>query len=316
MIPIPLALGAALLFAAGSALQQRAARTEAGSLVALARRPVWLAGLAADGLGYVGQAAALAVGRLAVVQPVLASSLVFAVFLQGRRVRRVELLAALCVAGGLAAFLVLADPVGGRDDASVAAWCVAFGAALLACLAARGGGAVRLGCATGVLFGLSAALTKAVVERLDEGVLHALLDWHVVALVIVGWASMELSQRSLRAGALGPAVASQMALDALTSVAIGVLAFGERLHTSAAGFAFALLGLAAMVAGLAVLAAAPEGPAAPTDQAAPTTPAAAAGPAASTTPAAPTGHAAHTTPAAHADPAASASSAVRGAAAP
>jgi hypothetical protein len=114
---------------------------------------------------------------------------------------------------------------------------------------------VRLGSATGVLFGLSAALTKAVVERLDDGVLHAVLDWHVVALVAVGWAGMELAQRSLRAGSLGPAVASQMALDACSSVAIGVLAFGERLHTTTFGALVAVAGLAAMVCGLAVLAA-------------------------------------------------------------
>ena len=44
----------------------------------MARKPVWLAGIAADALGFVGQAVALTIGRLAVVQPLLATSMVFA----------------------------------------------------------------------------------------------------------------------------------------------------------------------------------------------------------------------------------------------
>ena len=124
-------------------------------------------------------------------------------------------------------------------------------------------GALRLGIATGVLFGLSAALTKATVERLDDGVLHALLDWHAFALVIVGFVSVALSQASLRAGSLGTAVAAQMSLDAISSLFIGVFAFGESLHTSAIGGAGALAGVALAIAGIAVLAAATEPTSAP-----------------------------------------------------
>ena len=96
MLAITLALAAALLYALGSALQQRVAVDHASTLT-LIRRPTWLAGIAADGLGYAAQAAALAVGRLAVVQPLLVSSLVFALPFEGRRVRRKQLVAALAV---------------------------------------------------------------------------------------------------------------------------------------------------------------------------------------------------------------------------
>ncbi len=60
----------------------------------MAKRPVWLAGIAADALGFVCQAVALAVGRLAVVQPLLVATVVFALPLgakfTGQKVRRVD----------------------------------------------------------------------------------------------------------------------------------------------------------------------------------------------------------------------------------
>ena len=49
-----------------------------GLITRLIRRPVWLIGTAADTLGYVAQAAALAFGSLVLVQPLLATSLLFA----------------------------------------------------------------------------------------------------------------------------------------------------------------------------------------------------------------------------------------------
>jgi drug/metabolite transporter (DMT)-like permease len=246
MTAIPLAFFAALLFALGSALQRRGGRV------------VWLLGMGADAAGYLGQAAALAVGRLAVVQPLLASSLIFALPLGAafdrRRVTRGELLAALAVAGGLALFLIGAQPSGGGEDASTGAWLIAFATCGAVCLLCRRG-AVRLGAATGVLFGLSAALTKATVERLDDGIVHALLDWHVLALALVGALSVVLAQASLRAGSLGTAVAAQMSFDAITSLLIGIFAFGERVHASDLTGAFALAGVTLALGGIAALAA-------------------------------------------------------------
>jgi drug/metabolite transporter (DMT)-like permease len=271
---VGLALAAALLFSLGTVLQQQVAETAseqeargAGFLLRLARRPRWLAGIAADALGFVCQAGALAAGRLVVVQPILATSVVFSLplgaKLGGRRVVPREMVAALVVTAGLAAFLVLADPGGGRDDATTAAWLVSFAIAGVLCaalvLAARGRSATRraalLGTAAGILFGLSAGLTKAVVEQLDEGLLTVLGDWHLYALVVVGYVSMTLSQSSLQTGALAPAVATQMSFDPVASLLLGTLAFEETIHDSAAGVAGALVGIAAMLAGIAYLAA-------------------------------------------------------------
>ena len=135
---IALALAAALFFAFGTVLQQKAGLEKptesegAGLLVQMAKRPVWLAGIAADALGFLCQAVALAVGRLAVVQPLLVSTVVFALplgaKLTGQKVRRIDVGAALLVVAALIAFLTIADPSGGRDDAPLGEWLVAIGA--------------------------------------------------------------------------------------------------------------------------------------------------------------------------------------------
>jgi drug/metabolite transporter (DMT)-like permease len=218
------------------------------------------------------------------VQPLLATSVVFSLPLGAklghRRVGRRELTAALAVTGGLAAFLVLANPGGGRDDATTAAWLVSFALAAVLCgplvLIARGRApalrAALVGSAVGILFGLSAALTKATVERLDDGVLSVLGDWHLYALVVVGYVSMTLSQSSLQAGSLAPAVATQMAIDPVTSLLLGTLAFDETIHDTTAGMMAAVAGILVMVAGIAYLAAAQEGQASAEPAAAGSTP--------------------------------------------
>ncbi len=274
MLEVSLALVAALLFALGTVLQQKEAQEvsdedakKAGFLLRLARRPVWLVGMAADGVGYTAQAAALGIGRIVVVQPLLATTVVFALpfgaRILGQPIRRRDVLAALAVTAGLGVFLVVADPQGGREDATTAAWIASFGVAAAVCvplvIAGRRAStpamkATLLGIATGVLWGLSAGLTKTVVEDLDEGVLSLLGDWHLYALAVVGWASLTLAQASLQAGALAPAVATQAAVDPIASVLLGTLAFEETIHHGALGVAGSLAGFAAMVAGIVVLA--------------------------------------------------------------
>ena len=47
-------------------------------LLQMVRRPTWMAGIAADVVGFGAQAVALTIGRLAVVQPLLVLGVVFA----------------------------------------------------------------------------------------------------------------------------------------------------------------------------------------------------------------------------------------------
>ena len=80
---IVLAVAASLCTAASSVCQRMGAKSgaatgfDAGLLFRLARRPVWLLGIAAMIGGFVLQLAALHFGALALVQPILAAELVF-----------------------------------------------------------------------------------------------------------------------------------------------------------------------------------------------------------------------------------------------
>jgi drug/metabolite transporter (DMT)-like permease len=271
-VDIVLALVAAFFFALGLVLQEKAASSQpddlvgAGFLVRLLRQPVWLLGLAMQGVGFVAQAIALGIGRMVIVQPLLVTTIVFALplgrVLEGRRIRRSEWLGAGLVTGGLALLLVVSKPASGSDDASRTAWAVVGGAtiglALLLFVLARGRRrevrAGLLGIAGGILFGLAAALTKTTVSLFDEGIAAVLWDWHLYALVLVSIAAFWLEQASLQTGALAVAVATTMAFDPLSSLVFGIVLFDEALHESALGYVLSAVSLAVALAGLVVLA--------------------------------------------------------------
>jgi drug/metabolite transporter (DMT)-like permease len=269
---IVLALTSALFFALGSALQQKAgvaAPSEGASsalLLRMARRPAWVAGIASDGLGFVAQAAALGVGRLAVVQPLLATSVVFAlplgVRLSGLRVHRSDVAAAVLVVLALVAFLLIARPSGGRSEVPLSDWLIALAACAAVCtplaLAARTGPAPRraalLGAAAGILFALSAALTKALVDELHRGVIHVLASWEPYALLGVGYVSMTLNQLALNTGALAATLATSTALDPIASVVLGVALFHESPQAGVGRVLGTVVALAAALVGIVILA--------------------------------------------------------------
>jgi drug/metabolite transporter (DMT)-like permease len=271
-VEIVLALVSALFFALGSALQQKAGvaapseGASSGLLLRMARRPAWVAGITSDGLGFVTQAAALGIGRLAVVQPLLVTSVVFALplgaRLTGLRVHRRDVAAAALVVVALVAFLLIARPSGGRSEAPFGQWLVALAACAAVCaplaLAARHRRGPRraalLGAAAGILFALSAALTKAVADELHRGLLHVLGSWEPYALVGVGYVSMTFNQLALNTGALAATLATSTALDPITSVVLGLTLFQESSRAGAGEVLGTVVALAAALTGIVVLA--------------------------------------------------------------
>src|SRR3984885_14882698 len=232
------ALGTVLQLKAGT--DTRASATNSGLLVRMARRPLWLAGIASDAVGFIAQAAALRFGQLAVVQPLLVLSVVFALPLGAR----------------------LGNQRVGRSEASLSQWVIAGIACAAACaplsLLGRRGSAARraafLGAAAGILFGLTAALTKSVVDELHLGVVHVIASWEPYALAGVGYVSMTFNQLALNTGALAATIASSTALDPIVSVALGLTLFDEHLHASSLQAAGAFAALAAALVGVTVLA--------------------------------------------------------------
>jgi drug/metabolite transporter (DMT)-like permease len=279
MLAVGLALIAAFLYALGTVLQQKAdieeadtAGVSAGFIARLVQRPIWLAGVGCELGGFIVLAVALGIGRLVIVQPLQVLSVVaalpLAAWLTGQRVGRRQVWGAVLVTAGLVAFLALSDPSGGNDDAPVRDWLIAgavIGGLSLLLVAAglRSSGARKaalVGTAAGILFGLSAALTKATVTRIPDGIADVVLDWHVYALIVVGLAAFGLTQVSLQGG-LAPSLAATATFDPVSSLVLGLTLLDEQLHDSAAVTALAMVALAVSLAGLLVLLLGRDGPA-------------------------------------------------------
>jgi drug/metabolite transporter (DMT)-like permease len=250
MLAVLLALGAALAYAAASVLQQREAQADAGPggggiklVLRLARRPVWLAGLACDGLGYGFQAVALGVGELLVVQPVITSGILFALpasaWWAGRRLGRREFAWACVLAMGLVVFLGLAGTDGGKDFASTRAWlvCAAIAAPILAvcvAVATRSNGtrrAVLFSFATAILFGITAALTKSTVVLVDRHGAAALGHWEPYALLGLGGLGFVLNQRAFQAGSLTASLPTLTVVEPVVAALLGILLLDETIPT-------------------------------------------------------------------------------------
>src|SRR5918994_5508162 len=131
-----LALVAALFFALAATLQQKGALGMGGislgspsSLVTLVKQTWWLFGTIALLVAYAFQAVALANGRLAVIQPLLVTTIVFALplgyFLTNQVIRRHEVVGAAVVVLGLAVFTVVGDAADGVDNAPAGEWAIA-----------------------------------------------------------------------------------------------------------------------------------------------------------------------------------------------
>ena len=224
---ILLALVASVFTATSSVAQRVAAAPAPGELtfswrlvLFLLRRPVWFFGILCMIGGFAFQLAALHSGDLSLVQPVIATELLFVfAFLALRnrgRVHARDWLAALAMAGGLGAFLALAAPRGGAAQATGGTWllagaCTAAAAALVAGLslisfrrgqapsAARK--AALLAISAGIAWGFVAAVIKELSTHLGGGWYAIFTNWSPYVLLLTGAAAMFLGVQRLPGGA-------------------------------------------------------------------------------------------------------------------
>jgi drug/metabolite transporter (DMT)-like permease len=266
-------IASAAAYGFGAVLQHQAAVREpaylsmrAGLLLQLVRRPWWVVGNVLDGVGYVFQFLALRTGSLALVEPLLVLSLLFALPMSARlahrRASRTELVAALMTLAGLAVFLGAARPGPGSPHATAAQWLgltVGIGAlVLLLVVAARRGSrrraAVLLAGGSGAAFGYVAAVTERTAHLLSNGWLHVLATWAPYALVGGGFVALLLAQSAFHAGELRWSLPTLTLSQPFVAIAIGVGIFGEHLATNGLAPLFELLGLALVTAGVVALA--------------------------------------------------------------
>ncbi|MFD3314691.1 DMT family transporter [Streptomyces sp. NPDC058656] len=268
-----LSVGAACCLGFGFVLQQNAAsHAPLGDflsprlLLDLVRVPRWLGGIGLMVVGMVLGAIALSNGEISLVEPLLATNLVFALVLSRRQTRqplgRQGWAGLLLLAGGVAAFIVAGQPQGGdaRTD-PFRQWLiigVVLGLALLLTTYAKrsllSAGPVLLGAAAGLLYGVQDALTRVSGQRFSDGGWIALAtSWQVYGVVALGITGLVLVQSAFETAPLRMSLPALTAAQPLAGIACGVGFLGDRLRTDAGALTWEALGLAGIVVGVVLL---------------------------------------------------------------
>lgn len=261
-VEILLALVASL-FTATSAVAQRVAAAPAPGeitftwrlVVYLLRRPMWFFGVLCMIAGFLFQLAALHYGDLSLVQPVIATELLFVfgyLALRGRRQHRVhprDWAAASGMAVGLGAFLFFAHPSGGSAaNATGWLWILAaissFAAAgLVAAMAVAPSGrrrppspsrkAALLSVSAAIAWGFVAAVIKELSVHLGQGPYAVFTNWSPYVLLLSGAVAMFLVSNAFQAGPLAASQPGLTLVDPLVASLLGITLFGEHIRTGA-----------------------------------------------------------------------------------
>lgn len=271
-IAIAAAVGAAVTFAGSAVEQQRAAATAPADeslsprLIAdLLHRRTWLLGIGGMVLAYVLQAVALGFGNVALVEPLVATELLFAVPLairvRKRRAGKQEWGGVVLVAGGVTIFLVASSPSGGSAHPPVSDWLVALLPAVFAIVVllfvARGPQTTRramlLGAAAGVANAMVALITKSFTTEITQSVAGAFESWQLYTLFVFGAAGFLFAQSAYQAAPLAESLPVMDSIEPTASVVLAAGVLGEHLDLAPVHGVFELTGAVAAIAGVILL---------------------------------------------------------------
>ncbi|CAL9273120.1 hypothetical protein SUDANB5_01575 [Streptomyces sp. SudanB5_2050] len=273
VLVLVLAVGAACCLGFGFVLQQNAAqRAPLGDflsprlLLDLVRVPRWLAGMGLMVAGMALGAIALGGGELTLVEPLLATNLLFALALSraqtGRPLGRQGWGGLVLLAGGVTAFIVAGEPRGGSAVTDPVRHWLLIGvmlglAVLLTACAGRARltwGPTLLALAAGLVYGVQDALTRISGRRFSAGGPAELLTgWQPYAVVVLGVTGLILVQSAFETAPLRRSLPALTAAQPLAGIACGVGFLGDRLRTGPAALAWEAGGLVAVVAGIVLL---------------------------------------------------------------
>ena len=275
VIAVLLALGSAFLYALAAALQRLAASRAAHEgtqprdgrefFGALARMPLWWAGIASMGCGAGVHVVALGLGSVTLVQPVGVLALVLALpldaRLEHRTIRGAEWASAAVLVAGLAGLLALAPhhaeprPAG---SAGLVGTAVAAAAALavVVLLGNRLGWrarAVSRAAGAGLCAGVTSGLVRPVLHGLHRGPLEAGVVVAGITVVVLPVIGVLLLQTAYRDGGLDAGLATQTTVDPVVAGIIGIVVLDERFGGGALGAGLAVLCAVVTVVGLVAL---------------------------------------------------------------
>lgn len=272
-----LAFLASVCFAAGYVLQYHEAHEAPRGLflsprllVELAKHRIWLAGIGVMFLGNGLQAWALGKGSLAVVEPVLTTSLLFALPLSAawrrEHLKPSEWAGAVMVSAGLGLLLGVGAPTAGRSDMPQYEWLLvgltSWGLALFLVAAGRRAPwpsyrAALVGGGAGVLFGLQDALTRYCLHWFSRDFGHLALSWQPYVLLVTAVYGLTLAQSAYEAGSLSAALPPMAIGEPVIGILIGMIALNEEFNTDLVSLAFEALGALVMIWGTWMLARSP-----------------------------------------------------------
>ena len=273
VLVLVLSVSAACCLGFGFVLQQNAASHAPLSdflsprlLLDLIRVPRWLGGIGLMVCGMVLGAVALGKGEISLVEPLLATNLLFALALSRHQTKqplgRQGWAGLLLLAGGVSAFIVAGQPKGGDAVSDpLRHWLiigVMAGLALtLTAYAKRtrlSSMPVLLSLAAGLLYGVQDALTRISGQRFGEGGWTELLTgWQPYGVLVLGVTGLVLVQSAFETAPLRMSLPALTAAQPLAGIACGVGFLGDRLHTDAGALAWEAGGLAAVVVGIVLL---------------------------------------------------------------
>jgi drug/metabolite transporter (DMT)-like permease len=267
---------AAMLLGIGFVLQQHAAAKLPASylhlslIAQLARQRIWLGGVAIMVVGQGLSAWGLGHLSLTVSEPLLTTSLIFALLfaapIYGEIPRKTELAGALLLSAGVAALSAsrsvraLSESFGSASHWPAAALIAVVAAALV--IAGRNGPAnlraMLTGAGGGLVLGIADALTRRSVEIIDGHGLSALLTtWPGYAVICTAAVGLWLTQNAFSAGPLHASLPGITGAEPLAGITLGILVFGDIVHVTPWLIALQAAGLAAMVGGVIMVARAP-----------------------------------------------------------
>lgn len=271
-IAVAAGLGAALVFGVSAVAEQRGTKRvrrrkvlSPGIFLDLVRQPLWDASIGGILVGFTLQVVALRYGELALVEPLLVCDLIFAALINSylrRRFDPVVLGGVIACAAGVAGFLVIARPAGGRSTVSfdvVLPLAAGLAAAMAACAVlahrSRDVRPLALALACGICYGVSAFLVKVLTGEFGSGLSAVLTNWPIYALAVLAPAGFLLQQDAFQQGTLlAPVLSITTASDPIISIFLAWIWLDEKLSSSPAAIAGQVVALLLMITGIVVLA--------------------------------------------------------------
>jgi drug/metabolite transporter (DMT)-like permease len=271
-----LAVGAALANAVCTILQRigvetapRDASMHLSLITHAIHKRVWLIGMGLMVCSFGLQATALARGRLSVVQPILTLELPIIVIILvvwfGQRIGWHEVVGASAAAGGLAAFLTIANPQGGDEIPNVRTWGIAATAGVAAistsvALARKGRPAWRaawFGASAAISFAFTAAFAKEVTQQIGVRWYGPFQSWQIWGMALTGVVGIFLTQNAFHAGPVTASQSTLVIVDPLVSLLLGIGLFGDNLLTGSWRGPLESIALIVLFSGVYILARSP-----------------------------------------------------------